>query len=230
MESSSLHRATLTKGISDHFIYSSIQRKLQTLSLPQDAVLVDIGSGQGLVEEWIRNYFGKVIGVDAMQHENWPVELDLVLHDLNVPGIPLPAESADLVLACEVLPHLENPRMVVRECVRLCRPGGWVVIHVPNILSLLSYCTLLIRRRFVQFQDGAANFMITPLLECDVLRMLDENGLQEIECFYTARARMPFGVGEVPRWLSQRFPRLFSDNLGVIGRKPESTESPTERN
>lgn len=46
----------------------------------------------------------------------------------------LPYESGrfDLVMCCDVLEHLEYPREVVGELVRICRPGGLVAIVVPD--------------------------------------------------------------------------------------------------
>lgn len=46
----------------------------------------------------------------------------------------LPYESGrfDLVMCCDVLEHLEHPREVAAELVRICRPGGLVAIVVPD--------------------------------------------------------------------------------------------------
>lgn len=46
----------------------------------------------------------------------------------------LPYESGrfDLVMCCDVLEHLEYPHEIAAELVRICRPGGLVVIVVPD--------------------------------------------------------------------------------------------------
>jgi len=49
-------------------------------------------------------------------------------------GRELPYESSrfDLVMCCDVLEHLEYPREVAAELVRICKPGGLVAIVVPD--------------------------------------------------------------------------------------------------
>jgi 2-polyprenyl-3-methyl-5-hydroxy-6-metoxy-1,4-benzoquinol methylase len=46
--------------------------------------------------------------------------------------LPFDSHQFDLVMCCDVLEHLEHPREVVAELVRICRPGGLVAIVVPD--------------------------------------------------------------------------------------------------
>jgi len=46
--------------------------------------------------------------------------------------LPFPAASFDLVLSHEVLEHVRDDRQVVEEMVRVLRPGGCLVLFVPN--------------------------------------------------------------------------------------------------
>lgn len=45
--------------------------------------------------------------------------------------LPFVSESFDLVMAIDVVEHLDDDEGCIREMVRLCRPGGYVLIHVP---------------------------------------------------------------------------------------------------
>jgi SAM-dependent methyltransferase len=45
--------------------------------------------------------------------------------------LPLAADSFDLVLALDVVEHLDDDVACVREMARVCRPGGHVLVHVP---------------------------------------------------------------------------------------------------
>lgn len=45
--------------------------------------------------------------------------------------LPFASDSLDLVMAIDVIEHLDDDEACVREMVRLCRPGGWVLVHVP---------------------------------------------------------------------------------------------------
>ena len=46
--------------------------------------------------------------------------------------LPYPANTFDVVIANEVIEHVADDRAVVREMVRVARPGGRVVIFCPN--------------------------------------------------------------------------------------------------
>lgn len=58
--------------------------------------------------------------------------------DLNVPRITLPFESDtfDTIICTQVLEHLLWPQAVLAECFRMMKCGGYVVVSVPNIVSL----------------------------------------------------------------------------------------------
>jgi 2-polyprenyl-3-methyl-5-hydroxy-6-metoxy-1,4-benzoquinol methylase len=46
--------------------------------------------------------------------------------------LPYDTASFDVVLCTDVLEHLEYPKLIAAELVRICRPGGVVVIVVPD--------------------------------------------------------------------------------------------------
>lgn len=45
--------------------------------------------------------------------------------------LPFSSGSFDLVMAIDVVEHLDDDYACVSEMVRLCRPGGYVLVHVP---------------------------------------------------------------------------------------------------
>ena len=53
-------------------------------------------------------------------------------------ALPLPAEAFDLVLALDVLEHIEEDVLAVREMARVLRPGGTALIAVPCDMRLWS--------------------------------------------------------------------------------------------
>ena len=50
--------------------------------------------------------------------------------------LPYADESFDFITCVEGLEHIENPQQAVREFARLLRPGGHLVVTVPNILNI----------------------------------------------------------------------------------------------
>lgn len=55
--------------------------------------------------------------------------------DLNTPGFAsaFAGRTFDLVVALEVIEHLESPLGFLRETAKLTRPGGYVVLTTPNV-------------------------------------------------------------------------------------------------
>lgn len=58
-----------------------------------------------------------------------------LLHNLETP-VPYPDESFDHVLLINVLEHIFEYRQLLREAVRIVRPGGSVVIVVPFLFPI----------------------------------------------------------------------------------------------
>jgi ubiquinone/menaquinone biosynthesis C-methylase UbiE len=55
--------------------------------------------------------------------------------DLNK-ELPFGDRSFDYITCLEGLEHIENPQQAIREFARLLRPGGQLVVSVPNILNV----------------------------------------------------------------------------------------------
>jgi 2-polyprenyl-3-methyl-5-hydroxy-6-metoxy-1,4-benzoquinol methylase len=180
---------------------------------------LDVGCGAGRLRAFLQGRFARYVGADVVRYEDFPANAEFCRVDLDTGRAPLPDGCADAVLALETIEHLENPRAFLRELTRLAKPGGWVMVTTPNILSLLSLITLVGKRRFAAFQDCDYPAHITPLLEIDLRRIAAECGLQEIQTHYSHSGRVIFTEKRYPRWLARVGPRWFSDNLLLAGRK-----------
>jgi SAM-dependent methyltransferase len=99
--------------------------------------LLDVGSGTGEVLAAARTRGWRVQGVEPertgaqMAREHG---LDVVVSGLEESG--LPERSFDVVSAFHVLEHLPDSRSFLRTLARWARPGGFVVIEVPNWRSV----------------------------------------------------------------------------------------------
>jgi 2-polyprenyl-3-methyl-5-hydroxy-6-metoxy-1,4-benzoquinol methylase len=210
-------RALQTRGESSDVIHQAVAQALRDRGL--SGAVIDAGCGTGQFSERLSGIATSYTGVDVIGHRGFPQDARFVRADLDRGAIPLPDESADIVVAIEIIEHLENPRAFCREIVRLLKPSGWMVISTPNQLSALSLLTLLIRGQFAAFQENSYPAHRTALLEIDLRRIASECRLTDLDVRYTCSGRIPTTGVHYPPSVARLFPRACSDNLLLVARK-----------
>ncbi len=117
-------------------------------------VVVDFGAGRGsdlddalpihaqLLD--LRTTASRVIGIDIDES----VLMNPRLTDAHVISagdpIPMPDQSADMVLLDHVLEHITDPAPVASELHRILRPGGWICARTPNKWGYVAIASRLI--------------------------------------------------------------------------------------
>ena len=130
-------------------------------------------------------------------------------------------EPFDVVMASDVLEHLAAPSDLLRLFVAAARPGGLVILSVPNVAHWSVRWNLL-WGRFNYEPVGIMDATHLRWFTQSSLRVLVESvGLEIVEMRQTAGSDIPpYGRGlwgridgrlRVPlvRWLARRLPRLF---------------------
>jgi len=117
-------------------LLSRLPRWCQRPPVPIQSLL-DIGCGDGVLLELARQYGWQSAGTEIreplvrMVRESYGYDA-IVGSDLHT----LPASSYDVVALINVLEHVPEPRVMLRDIARLLRPGGVVLLHVPNLGGL----------------------------------------------------------------------------------------------
>jgi 2-polyprenyl-6-hydroxyphenyl methylase / 3-demethylubiquinone-9 3-methyltransferase len=130
-----------------HWIAASRAEHIPAAERP-DAVLVDLACGGGLMAPHVGRLGYRHVGVDiglrglelAREHGVTPVRGSVL-------AVPLADGCADVVVAGEILEHVEDDVGVLAECARLLRPGGTLVLDAlaAGRLSVLINIHLLER-------------------------------------------------------------------------------------
>ncbi len=95
--------------------------------------VLENGCGVGMYLEHLAAEGGTAFGLEydfdraAEAHQRNP-------YVLNAAGehLPFPANSFDLILSHEVIEHVQDDRLAVREMIRTLKPGGRLVLFCPN--------------------------------------------------------------------------------------------------
>jgi 2-polyprenyl-3-methyl-5-hydroxy-6-metoxy-1,4-benzoquinol methylase len=214
--------AELSGGTSGNAIYSLIERVIVERSL--QGRILDYGAGVGQLTRRLLalQRFDSVSAADIMGVPNdLNGKVEWIEQDLNSP-VPGHDGKFDVVVAAEVIEHLENPRFMIREIFRLLRPGGAAIVTTPNNESWRSLTALLVRGHFVEFGEAGYPAHITALLGKDLARMFQEASFLPASFEFTNFGGLP-GNPSV-RWQQLSFGllkgRRYSDNVLAIAQKP----------
>lgn len=184
--------------------------------------LLDFGAGRGdlLTDLAGDARFHRLGGVDLYpRDERVPAAVEWWTTDLNEP-LPVP-DGWDVVVCSEVIEHLENPRQTFRTIASLLRPGGLLVLTMPNQESIRSLLALALRGHFVQFLDSNYPQHITALVAKDLERICAEAGFQPPTFVYSDDGAVPAltHVSWQRLTLGLAGGRAFSDNVGMAARR-----------
>jgi len=95
--------------------------------VPTGAAVLDIGARDGGLRGFLAPGV-KYQGIDIAPEFAGP---DVLIQDISN-GIPFPDSAYDFVFCIEVLEHVPNPYGTLGEIHRVLKPGGVLVLSVPN--------------------------------------------------------------------------------------------------
>ena len=205
---------------------------------PGDRVL-DVGCGAGSsYAHWLtlkgRSYLGVDVSMNAVLASR---AAGLKTEHITEDALPFDANSFDACVSTEVLEHIFLPADTAAEAFRVLRPGGTMLVTVPNAAYWRLRVDLLVLGRFSAAADNATwgkpwldphiRFFTTK----SISRMLADAGFEDITTLGLDGAflghlpllnRLRLKSSRTYGWLQSRFPSVFAYRLCVAAKKPMS--------
>jgi len=210
--------------------------------------VLEVGCGSGIAVQLFAEAGANVTAVDLT---SWAVAttrarlnafgLEANVFEADGEALPLESGTFDLVFSWGVIHHSSNMEQALSELVRVCRPGGRVVIMVYHRRSLffLVYRTVmrflpLARRLGLHFEGARAGetegLIARHLTRAELERKLTQAGLSQVHVVpygqdaellpLPRRVRLPI-TERLPQRFKDRALRAFGHQLGASGVKPE---------
>ena len=190
--------------IREHPEISASDVRLLKRYLPNDARVLDIGSGRADFVIACRGTFHAVaLDLEQEAARFWREQpLEGVL--ANGLCAPFRDSSLEAVRAMNVIEHFANPLPLVEEAARILKPGGLLLLHGPSQFSILYPIT--------NFYDDYTHY--SPLTRAGMRRLLEDGGFQVLLLHGYTAGRNP--VERVLNWL---LARVIPWSWRALGRK-----------
>ena len=188
--------------------------------------ILDLGCGHGRITELLVEGVPslEVVGVDftrpmldtfLVRPGTNRCKIELVCADIT--KLPLEDDSFDAVVSSRTFQYLPDPLCGVREALRVLKPGGRLVISVPNKLNCIRYLTY-------------DKKLYSPFEVRDWFRKCD---LGKIEygsmCFFPSSTRWKRLALSLEVAAKIPFSKYLGGNLIVTGEKKDGPEDATDR-
>ena len=195
------------------FVYGGQQRVAALRELAADSLsgartIIDLGCRDGALTEALGAPSGSTVGIDidrrALRRALEYRRLLPCAADLWCRSLPLCDNSADVVVACEILEHVPFPEHLLDEAARILRPGGVLLGSVPNAFRFKNRIAFAAGRPFEHDPTHLRQFSYRAIFALLSSRFLD---VQIRPC--------------VGRFVSVA-PRLMANDLAWAARRPRS--------
>jgi len=207
----------------------------------RNPVILDAGCGTGFARRELAEA-GTVIGLDACEAAFTP-QADS--HQVGgcialIERAPFAHDTFDLVVAMDVLEHLEDDGPALREIHRVCRPNGYLFVTVPAYEWLwsrhddalghrrrYSAAELAAKVREAGFAVCSSSYLVTAVFPCAAAyRILRRRSVQEPVTSDLFPVPRPLNfilklVMRIECWLAWRMNLPFGLTAFVLARKIE---------
>ena len=118
------------------------------LHLPKGGRVLDLEAGEGAFSKRLIDRCFAVTAVELIP-SRFQLSIPCYHLDLNADFHAVFSDTFDLIVAIEIIEHLQNPRHFIRECLSLLNECGYLLVTSPNLESWMSRIRFLRDGRFL---------------------------------------------------------------------------------
>ena len=168
--------------------FSSVRHEILPLLPEYSKRVLEIGCGTGATLAWLKQMgrCEETIGIelmsDSLKATQLPID-QIISANIEEDVIDLPQHSFDLILCLDILEHLNDPWQILQFLVnQWLKPGGTVVVSLPNLRYSSVLINLLIRGRFEYENVGILDRTHLRFFTIhSAISLLQSAGLKDIE-------------------------------------------------
>ena len=131
--------------------------------------LLDVGTGFGFFLAEMKHQGWEVEGIEISQKGiNYGREvLNLTVHPGPLEAIGFPEKAFDVVTAFYVIEHLSNPMAFLKECYRILKPKGLLLLRYPHTTPIKNLLHVLrIKNRLYDLPAHLSDFSPGMIQRC----------------------------------------------------------------
>lgn len=160
--------------------YSHVRKDIAPVLPRAFNSVLDIGCGEGVTSAWLKSEHPHIKTTGVELDKGVAPRLVKNVDEMYIgdfTSLSANLGTFDLILLLDVLEHLENPVEALEACKKLLRPGGSVVISLPNVAHVSVSLPLLLSKKFEYADAGILDRThLRFFTEASALELLKEAG------------------------------------------------------